>query len=132
MLMIIGLSLKWTILKKLLSFPIKNNNVYGVQAEYRTSLKKLSDKRKLRNFTAWKVDILRDILTDLKHCVKNVRIWIFFWSVFSPHSDWIRRDTEYTEYLSVFSPNAGKYGPEKLRIRTLFTQCFKSVRMSLI
>ena len=26
-----------------------------------------------------------------------------------PHSDWIRRDTK---YLSVFSPNAGKYGPE--------------------
>ena len=26
-----------------------------------------------------------------------------------PHLDWIRRDTE---YLSVFSPNAGKYGPE--------------------
>ena len=25
-------------------------------------------------------------------------------------------------YLSVFSLNAGKYGPEKLRIRTLFTQ----------
>ena len=27
-----------------------------------------------------------------------------------PHSDWIRKDTS---YLSVFSPNAGKYGPEK-------------------
>ena len=26
-------------------------------------------------------------------------------------------------YLSVFSSNAGKYGPEKLRIRTRFTQC---------
>ena len=26
-----------------------------------------------------------------------------------PHSGWIRRDTK---YLSVFSPNAGKYGPE--------------------
>ena len=26
-----------------------------------------------------------------------------------PHSDWIRRETE---YLSVFSPNVGKYGPE--------------------
>ena len=26
-----------------------------------------------------------------------------------------------TEYLSVFSPNAGKCGPEKPRIRTLFT-----------
>ena len=37
-----------------------------------------------------------------------------------PHSDWIRRDTP---YLPVFSPNAGKYGPEKLRIRTLYTQC---------
>ena len=34
-----------------------------------------------------------------------------------PHSDWTRRDTE---YLSVFSPNARKYGPEKLRIRTLY------------
>ena len=28
-----------------------------------------------------------------------------------------------TLYLSVFSQNAGKYGSEKLRIRTLFTQC---------
>ena len=36
------------------------------------------------------------------------------------HLDWIRRDTL---YLSVFSPNAAKYGPEKLQIRTLFTQC---------
>ena len=37
-----------------------------------------------------------------------------------PHSDWIRRDTP---YLSVFSPNGRKCGPELLRIRTLFTQC---------
>ena len=43
-------------------------------------------------------------------------------SVFSifPHSLWMRR---YTPCLSVFSPNAGKYGPEKLRIRTIFKQC---------
>ena len=27
------------------------------------------------------------------------------------------------EYLSVFSPNAEKHGPEKLRLRTLFKQC---------
>ena len=33
----------------------------------------------------------------------------FLFHVFS-HSDWIRRDTE---YLSAFSPNAGKYGPEE-------------------
>ena len=26
-----------------------------------------------------------------------------------PHSQWIRRD----QYLPVFSPNAGKYGPEE-------------------
>ena len=43
----------------------------------------------------------------------------FFLVRFFPPSDWIRRDTE---YLSVFSQNAGKYGPEQLRIRTLFTQ----------
>ena len=43
----------------------------------------------------------------------------FFWSVFSV----FELNTGDTEYLSVFSPNAGKYGPEKLRIRTLFTQC---------
>ena len=36
-----------------------------------------------------------------------------------PYSGWIQRDTP---YLSVFSPNAGKCGPESFRIRTLFTQ----------
>ena len=34
----------------------------------------------------------------------------FFLVRIFPHSDWIWRDTK---YLSVFSPNAGKYGPEK-------------------
>ena len=32
-----------------------------------------------------------------------------------------------TPYLSVFSTNAGKYGPEKFRIRKLFTQCSVAV-----
>ena len=36
-----------------------------------------------------------------------------------PHLYWMRKDTE---YLSVFSPNAGKCGPEQLRIQALFTQ----------
>ena len=39
----------------------------------------------------------------------------FFWFVFSCFR------SEYL-YLSVFSPNAGKYGPEKLQIGTLFPQ----------
>ena len=41
---------------------------------------------------------------------------VFLVGIF-PNSTWIRRDTE---YLSVFSLNAGKYGPAKLWIRTLF------------
>ena len=28
-----------------------------------------------------------------------------------------------TEKYEVFSPNVGEYGPEKLRMRTLFTPC---------
>ena len=39
-----------------------------------------------------------------------------------PHSDWIRRDV----YLSVFSPNAGKYGPEI----TPYLGTFHAVRTS--
>ena len=39
----------------------------------------------------------------------------FFWSVFS-------------RIWTKFSPNAGKYGPKKLRIRTLFTQ-YKVVKI---
>ena len=53
--------------------------------------------------TAWKVSVSGVIL---------VRIFL--------HSDWIRKGTE---YLSLLSPNAGKCGPEYLRMRTLFTQC---------
>ena len=34
----------------------------------------------------------------------------FFLVRIFPHSELVRRDTE---YLSVFSPNAGKYGPEE-------------------
>ena len=44
----------------------------------------------------------------------------FFMVPIFSHSDWIWRDAE---CLFIFSPNAGKYRPEKLRIRTLFTQC---------
>ena len=40
----------------------------------------------------------------------------FFLVRIFPYSDWIRRNILYlsdTPYLSVFSPNVGKYGPEK-------------------
>ena len=44
------------------------------------------------------------------HSVKVSVFPVFLVLVF-PHSDWIRRDME---DLSVFSPNAGKNGPQKL------------------
>ena len=43
------------------------------------------------------------------HCVKSVQIRNFSGLYFSL-SDWTRRDNP---YLSVFSPNVGKYGQEK-------------------
>ena len=42
-------------------------------------------------------------------CEKCPNMEFFLVRIF-PHSDWIRRDTE---YLYVFSPNKRKYGPEK-------------------
>ena len=52
--------------------------------------------------TAWKVSLFE----------------VFLFYIFR-HSDWKRRDTD---YFSVFSQNVGECGPEKLRIRTLFTR----------
>ena len=64
-------------------------------------------KVSINGITAWKVFVMGGFL---------VRIF--------PYSDWIRRDME---YLSVSSPNAGKYGPEKFWIQTHFTQWIASV-----
>ena len=47
------------------------------------------------------------------HCVKSLCIWSFS-GLYFPTFEWIRKDTQ---YFFVFSPNAGKYGPEKLWIR---------------
>ena len=46
---------------------------------------------------------------------KMSKCGVFLVHIF-PYLDWIR-----SEY--VLSPNAGKYGPEKVRIWTIFTQC---------
>ena len=45
------------------------------------------------------------------HCVKSVQIRSFFWSVFS--CTWTEYGDLRMRYNLVFSPNAGKYGPEK-------------------
>ena len=50
------------------------------------------------------------------HCLKSVRTRNFS----GPYFPALGLNTERaTPYLFVFSPNAGKYGPEKLLIRTL-------------
>ena len=56
----------------------------------------------------------------VEYCAESVCIPSFsgpYFPAFGLNTE--RRDTE---YLSEFSPNAEKYRPEKLRIRTLFTQ----------
>ena len=61
---------------------------------------------------------------------KSPNTELFLVRVF-PHSGWMRRDTS---YLSVFSPNAGKYGTEitsylgtfhAVSVMKLLLQCFK-------
>ena len=54
----------------------------------------------------FKIDAFSGYLTLREMCP----ITEFFLVRIFPHSDGIQRDTK---YLSVFSPNAGKYGPEK-------------------
>ena len=54
------------------------------------------------------------------NCVKSDQVRSIFLVRIFPHSDWIRRDTP---YLSVFSPNEGKCGPEKTPVWTIFTLC---------
>ena len=42
---------------------------------------------------------------------------------------WLREKCPYSKFFwSAFSPNAGKYGPEKLRMRQLFTKWYKLVQ----
>ena len=61
-------------------------------------------------------DIWRTIIRRLTLREKCPNMEFFLVRIF-PHSDWIRRDTM---YLSVFSPNAGKYRPEKAPCLNIF------------
>ena len=53
----------------------------------------------------------------------------FFLVCIFPHLEWIRR---FIKWIFVFSPNAGKCTPEKLRIRTIFTQYNAEPSMGLV
>ena len=54
------------------------------------------------------------------YCVKNVR----FWSFSGPYFPAFGENAEWYKISLLFSPYAGKYGPEKQRIGTFFTPCF--------
>ena len=66
----------------------------------------MSKKKKLIRYIArtnLKVEI---VLQSLHEKCQNTELFL---ALIFLHSDWIRRDTK---YLSIFSPNAGKYGPK--------------------
>ena len=65
-------------------------------------------------------NIEKPLVFSLREMCPNTEFFLV--RVFS-HSDWIRKDTK---YLSVFSPNAGKYGPEK----TPYLDIFHAVSVS--
>ena len=60
---------------------------------------------------------IKVILTNV-HSVKSVRIRSFS----GPYFPTFRLNMERYEYLTVFNTNTGKSGPEKLQVRTRFTQ----------
>ena len=60
------------------------------------------------------VGFLRKIVNVL-HCVKSVHIRSFS----GPYFPAFGLNKQRSKYLSVFNPNAGKYVPKKLQIRTL-------------
>ena len=81
-----------------------------------------ADISKRRILSSW-ISIVADQLltvTEIMCTLWKASVFGVFLVRIFPHSDWIGRNTE---YLSVFSPNAGKYRSEKLQIRILFTKC---------
>ena len=75
------------------------------QSWYRHFLTKVSFRIfQIHNFVTLKHLIMWKVLREKCPNMECLLACIF------PYLDWIRR---LTEYISVFSPNAGKYGPEK-------------------
>ena len=81
----------------------------------------------------WRRELVREgfllelgVFIRLLHFVKSVLIRSFsrpYFPAFGLNPERYRVIRRDTEYITVFSPNAGKYGPEKFRIWTLFMQC---------
>ena len=68
-----------------------------------------------------------NVSCSILHCLKSVQMRRIFWSVFFPYSDWIRK---FTQKISVFSPNTGKYRPEKIPYLDTF-QAVLSIKVAV-
>ena len=108
------INLNWLLQRetaRLISSPFKHlwwnlMQNYLMSKSHWTSLKSVSVNNR------WLVQL------DTDHWVKSVRVWIFSGPYFSVFG----LNTERCSYLSVFSPNLGKYRPEKPRLQALFTE----------
>ena len=67
--------------------------------------------------------LIRNTQNTKNNFIKNVCIQNFSGPYF-PALNWTQR---FTLYISIFSPNVGKYRPEKLRLRTLLTQSIPTI-----
>ena len=88
-------------------FKIDINEITDNKPSWKTTTRFLSSKAP-RSLRITLIEMEAIVSEDKKHCVKSDRIRSYSGphsSLIFPHSDWMRRDTE---YLSVFSPNAGK------------------------
>ena len=66
------------------------------------------------NYTTCVANLLSTFyIMETLHCVKSAQKRSFFWSVFSRIRTEYREILRISPYISVFSPNAAKYGPEK-------------------
>ena len=80
------------------------------------------DHRSLIFIKSYPISFERGINHSLGEKYQNTE---FFRVRIFPHLDWIRRDTP---HLSVFCPNAGKYGPEK----TPYLDSFRALHSEMI
>ena len=71
------------------------------------------------SFLKSQIYTLQKYCVIVHHCVKSVRIWSLSSSYFPASGLNIKR---YQVFLRIQS-ECWKYGPEKLRIRTIFAQC---------
>ena len=99
----------------------KKETIIKKKKQWKALLNKRHNKKIKREKEQWKMKSIRKAKQwqkvsrnyTITHSVISVVFGVFLVFIF-PYTDWIRRDTKYLKIK--------KYGTEKLRIRTFFTQ----------